>query len=72
MKLNGDRNQCPSCGEYFNSSSAFEKHRTGEFGKSRRCKTLEEMLANGMAKNSSGFWVGALNPKFLETSRANG
>lgn len=57
MKLTGDRNQCPSCGEYFNSTKAFEKHRTGDFGIDRRCMTREEMLAKGMAISGSGYWV---------------
>ena len=31
MKLTGDRNQCQACKEYFNSTHAFDKHRTGDF-----------------------------------------
>jgi hypothetical protein len=72
MKISGDRNQCQGCKEFFNSSAAFDKHRTGAFGSpmgdgtymmhSRRCRTVAEMEAAGMAKNSSGFWVTALNP----------
>lgn len=57
-RLTGDRNQCPGCGDYFNSVSAFDKHRTGTFGVSRRCRTVEEMFGAGMARNMSGFWVG--------------
>lgn len=61
-KLTGDRNQCPTCGEFFNSSSAFDKHRTGPFGKAstpaqRRCLSVEEMRALGMMKNDAGFWI---------------
>lgn len=64
--LSGQRNQCPTCGEYFNSNIAFEKHRIGEFGIDRRCATVEEMLSfkKPMAKNNAGFWVTALNPVF--------
>lgn len=58
MNLTGDRNQCRGCGEYFNSSNAFERHRTGEHGVNRRCLTPDEMLAKKMQKNSQGFWVG--------------
>lgn len=58
MKLTSDRNQCQACKAYFNSTSAFDKHRTGDFGHDRRCLTEPEMLAKGMAKNSAGFWVG--------------
>lgn len=66
MKLTGQRNQCPGCNEFFNSNAAFDKHRTGEFGKNRRCKTTDEMLAAGMAKNATGWWVTALNPLYGE------
>ena len=66
MRLSGQRNQCPSCGEPFNSNAAFDKHRTGQFGKDRRCMSVDEMLAHGMAKNAAGWWVTALNPMFAE------
>lgn len=62
--LRGDRNQCPSCDEYFNSTYAFEKHRIGDFTDgTRRCLTTEEMLEKGMGVNSTGFWVTSLMPK---------
>jgi hypothetical protein len=63
VKLSGDRNECPSCGELFNSVAAFDKHRTGTFGgphnqpAKRRCLTRDEMMAKGMEKNTAGFWV---------------
>ena len=66
MKLNGDRNQCMVCKEYFNSTYAFDKHRTGQYGNfgsnfgrnfGRRCFSPEEMVKMGMEKNSDGFWV---------------
>ena len=63
-KVNGDRNQCAGCGELFNSTAAFDKHRTGEFGKNRRCMTVHEMLSKKMAKNAANYWVTALNPMF--------
>lgn len=62
MNLSGDRNQCAGCGEYFNSTFAFDKHRTGEFGKDRRCLTAEEMRAKGMDKNAAGFWISSAMP----------
>ncbi len=56
--LRGDRNCCAGCGELFNSSYAFAKHRTGEYeGNNRRCMTIPEMEAKGMVKNAAGFWV---------------
>ena len=64
MRLTGQRNQCPSCGELFNSNASFDKHRTGHFGRDRRCMTVDEMRAHGMAKNATGWWVTALNPMF--------
>ena len=56
MKLGGSRNQCPSCNQYFNSNSAFDRHRIGVQGVNRRCKTSEEMLSQGMVLLNSGFW----------------
>lgn len=58
--LSGDRNQCPTCGKFFNSTAAFEKHRVGTYEKGRRCRTTEEMLSIGMAPNSTDWWVTAL------------
>jgi hypothetical protein len=65
ITLSGDRNQCSECGELFNSSAAFVKHRTGHIGvlegpDQRRCLSLPEMRLSGMMKNSAGFWVRAL------------
>jgi hypothetical protein len=59
-RLSGDRNQCPACGEYFNSTAAFEKHRAGDYGLGlRRCLPIDEMRGAGMATNAQGFWVTA-------------
>ena len=56
--LNGFRNQCPTCSEYFNSNGAFDKHRVGKPGsKQRRCRTPEEMIAKGMCLKPDGFWI---------------
>lgn len=57
MNLTGDRNQCPTCKKYFNSSIAFDKRRTGQHGVDRRCRTTEEMEARGMVLCKDGFWV---------------
>lgn len=62
-KLTGNRNQCPSCHEYFNSLGAFDRHRTGYFGKNRQCRTTEGMLGAGMVKNADGFWITGLMPE---------
>jgi hypothetical protein len=58
IRLTGSRNQCPTCGELFNSVSAFDRHRRGSYQKrTRHCLTPEEMTAKGMTKNEGGFWV---------------
>jgi hypothetical protein len=62
MKITGDRNQCRSCGEFFNSVFAFEKHRTGDFGINRRCMTEAEMRVIRMDKNHAQFWVSSRMP----------
>jgi len=62
--LKGDRNQCTSCKEYFNSIGAFEKHRTGKMY-DRRCLTTDEMLSKGMSINHAGFWIGTKMPTNL-------
>ena len=57
MKLSGDHNQCQGCKKYFNSTFAFDKHRTGQHGVDRRCMTTEEMNDIGMLISKSGFWI---------------
>lgn len=59
--LSGDRNQCPGCGQLFNSTFAFDKHRTGRHGIDRRCLNEAEMLELGMSKNNAGFWISKTN-----------
>lgn len=65
-RFSGDRNQCPSCLAYFNSNTAFDKHRTGKFGASRRCLSTDEMLSQGFGKTSDGFWLAPLKPEDRE------
>jgi hypothetical protein len=59
-KLTGNRCQCPTCGEYFTSARAFDRHRTGSYAKpgqpyTRRCMTVAEMDAAGFERNARGF-----------------
>jgi len=54
--LGGDHCECPACGEYFNSTYAFDTHRTGAWTL-RRCLTPDEMRAKGMAVSSTGWWL---------------
>ena len=63
-KLTGDKNQCAGCDEFFNSTAAFVKHRTGDYETGRRCLTVNEMTAKGMVKNSGDWWITASNPNF--------
>lgn len=60
--LTGRRCLCTACGEYFNSESVFDHHRTGRFERggvagSRRCLSVSEMLARGWSLNRAGFWI---------------
>ena len=57
-KLSGDRNQCPACHEYFNSSTAFDQHRVGSFEPdTRRCLTVAEMQVKNFGKTNDDFWL---------------
>lgn len=59
-RLTGSRCACRACGELFNSVTAFDMHRVGyfdNFGTDRRCRTMLEMVAAGMSRNSAGFWI---------------
>ncbi len=50
------KNQCPSCGEFFNSNASFDKHRYGEYS-DRRCYTPEEMRSELKMTYHEGWWV---------------
>ena len=63
--LMGDRNQCQGCKEYFNSTYAFDGHRTGQHGVDRRCRTPEEMIGRGYSKNRFGLWITNTMPASL-------
>lgn len=75
--LTGDKNQCPACGEWFNSTSAFDSHRTGGFGKlakdgkpgqpaKRRCLSLTEMQEKGFVRNDELYWITRRNERYSE------
>jgi hypothetical protein len=51
-----DKCQCPTCKEYFNSTYAFDKHRTGKWGE-RRCLSLADMQSAGWSVSPSGHWL---------------
>lgn len=66
-KLTGQRNQCPSCLEYFNSNTGFDGHRTGSHEKQqRRCLSVAEIEAKGMKHNADGFWILPMPEKDVE------
>jgi hypothetical protein len=67
-RLTGDRCKCSTCGQLFNSTAAFDKHRTGSYSDARRCRSIEEMQARGMIPNAAGYWVTAAMPAALRTS----
>lgn len=54
--LRGDHSRCSICGAFFNSTRAFDKHRVGGW-LGRRCLTAEDMLAKGMIRSSTGWWL---------------
>lgn len=57
-KLTGDRCKCSACGEYFNSTKAFDKHRRGKYmPNERRCLSKEEMEIKKMSLSEKGFWI---------------
>jgi hypothetical protein len=60
--LTGNRCQCPTCGEVFNSLSVFDRHRVGSFegpasACARRCLSVVEMAARGWSRNGAGYWI---------------
>lgn len=66
VSLRGDRNQCAGCGELFNSSRAFDKHRAGEHADNQRfCLSPTSMLTKGMSKNAAGYWITKAMPSEL-------
>jgi hypothetical protein len=54
MKLSGDQNECRTCGERFDSVTAFDAHRVGPIT-DRRCLTTAEMQECGLCRKH-GFW----------------
>lgn len=63
-KLTGQRNQCPSCLEYFNTNRGFDAHRTGSHtNRQRLCLTEAEIEAKGMKRNEKGFWIMPVSEK---------
>ena len=69
LKVTGSRCLCQSCGDFFNSTGAFEKHRVGKYtDHSRRCLDATEMRAAGMSENAMGYWTASRDPRYQETA----
>ena len=61
-RLNGERNQCGTCGHFFTGTKSFDRHRTGPWGKQgvpskRRCLTIPEMIEKGFTRNEYFYWT---------------
>ncbi len=56
-RLQGHHCQCASCGEQFNSTTAFDRHRVGRPGVDRRCLSEFEMRLVCMSISSTGWWI---------------
>jgi len=74
MKLRGDHCRCSGapyggCGEHFNSTYAFDKHRTGPWS-ARRCLSPDEMRAKGMVRNADGWWLSSASKRPIPASDA--
>lgn len=75
-RLTGSRCQCAACGQLFNSTSTFYRHRVGDYAKPgelkgyRRCLFVPELLAKGWSRNEAGFWIE--RARETATARAGG
>jgi hypothetical protein len=67
--LTGNRCECGGCRLRFNSTSAFDLHRAGEYGIGRYCRQPGEMLALGMSVNELGFWIERRRKNIVEKRR---
>jgi hypothetical protein len=73
--LTGNRCQCPTCGEYFNGTQPFDRHRTGDYANADRpntrgCLTVAEMEAAGFLRNAAGFWCERASAEHATRPRA--
>lgn len=78
MKLTGNHCRCGACGEFFNSTSVFDRHRVGawcDHGRARRCQQIPEMEGRGWIRNAAGFWIERSRrsaPERLDRTRQSG
>jgi hypothetical protein len=59
LPIGTDICECPACKKVFNSTYAFDAHRTGPYT-DRRCMSTEEMLQKKMGLNFRNRWVSGL------------
>jgi len=64
---------CKVCHETFAGTEPGDSHRTGEHGKDRRCRSIEEMLAGGMwprvDPDGKRVWHGRVNRAGVQRRR---
>lgn len=73
LPITGNRAQCPTCRECFNSDSAFDRHRVGSYDdpkNRRRCLTTEQMVSKGFKTNAKGYWIRGKRPKGIVHGKA--
>ncbi len=69
LPFGSDKCKCSRCGEYFNSTHAFSKHRVSGFQPvTRTCLTPAEMRGKGWSINRTGHWVTATREQGDEIS----
>lgn len=70
LAVTSQRCRCGSCGDFFNSVTAFDGHRVGPYRQlrdsphavDRRCLAPDEMTARGWQRNASGYWTTGTMP----------
>ena len=75
FRLTGSRCRCQACGELFNSTVAFARHRVGPWtdrGARRRCPSSIELIHAGWSRNAAGFGVTETRVARLGRSARNG
>jgi hypothetical protein len=60
--LRGDRCRCSGCGEYFTTTSTFDRHRKGPYT-DRTCLSVDALFALGWKTNKYGFWMRPGKPR---------
>lgn len=70
LRRGSERCQCGVCGEYFSTTSNFDKHRTGSYEGTRRCMTVREMEKKGLVQ-VNGIWQGKPSQTYSLASRAD-